>query len=93
MRTFIQTEKDGFRSGPSYQSESPFSAAVKAALKGYENIILLEIATCKVFVYKASMETLETRTDFQEKKGITRIPKVKSCGQCKIVKLNKKFIW
>jgi len=94
-REFIQLNAEGYRLGPYFIAETPYSAALRAATRGCAEIFLLERKTEKLFGYVGFVETLESekRSTFQVQNKITALAKIKSLGPARNVKINPNFDW
>jgi len=79
-RKFVLVTPQGQSMGHTFRNASPYAAAMKAANRGFEDIILFEPAQQKVHRYCGCMRDIQEdeHTDYTRRHGITQKASVKS---------------
>lgn len=82
---YILIDSAGYRLGPQFSSTSPYSAALKAASRGYTDFSLYAPHSGKVHNYCGCMRDIadSEHTNYTAQYGITQKPMVKSLGAYK----------
>jgi hypothetical protein len=79
-RKFYLLDSDGYRLGPKFTGTSPYGAALKAATKGYKNILIHDVENNVVRAYDGGIEPIKNPTPYNLKYGQTMRPFVRSIG-------------
>lgn len=67
-----------------FNSKSARDAALKAASRNYEHIVLFEIDTRKVHIFRGHKEKVKTQTEFMTSKNIQYKSNVKKMASMKV---------
>lgn len=82
VRNFHLVDSTGQNAGPVYTGSSPYQAGLKAAARGYKDIMLRESYSDKIHVYRGSRRAMKQHehTPYTLRNGIATKPTLKKVG-------------